>query len=218
MFTGLVEKIGTVTSLRKSSNGMIIRIDVGDLSRNISIGDSVAVNGVCLTATSISGVNVDFGVSLETLNSSITGSLKSSDKVNLELAMIANGRFGGHIVQGHVDGIGIVKDIKESNGFYELSVSLNNDMMKYIVKKGSISVSGISLTIASVLDDGFTVAVIPVTWQDTILRYMKPGDKVNIETDLIVKTIRAQLTQMLQDDSGNNNSLTLDKLKQMGFC
>ncbi|MFI4910621.1 MAG: riboflavin synthase [Sedimentisphaeraceae bacterium JB056] len=218
MFTGLVEKIGTVTSLRKSGNGMIIRIDVGDLSRNISIGDSVAVNGVCLTATSISGVNVDFDVSLETLNSSTTGSLKSSDKVNLELAMSANGRFGGHIVQGHVDGIGIVKNIKESNGFYELSVSLNNDMMKYIVKKGSISVSGISLTIASVLDDGFTVAVIPVTWQDTILQYMKPGDKVNIEADLIVKTIRAQLTQMLQDDSGNNNSLTLDKLKQMGFC
>lgn len=217
MFTGLIQKIGTVTSVMRSGSGMVARIDIGQLAKEISIGDSVAVNGTCLTATSIATNLVDFDISRETLDISTTGSLKSGVKVNLELAMSANGRFGGHIVQGHIDGIGTVFSITEQGGFYELTVTADSKLMEMIVKKGSVAVSGISLTVASLTDNQFTVAVIPVTWRDTILQYLKAGDKVNIEADLIVKTIKSQLSRMLTDDGKAGDSLTVEKLRQMGF-
>jgi riboflavin synthase len=215
MFTGLIQKIGTVTGVRPSGSGAIIRIDTGELSKEISIGDSVAVNGVCLTATGLAGSIVDFDASGETLKTSTASSLKTGGRVNLELALSATGRLGGHIVQGHVDGIGEIKRISEKGGFYELSVSAGRELMSLMVKKGSVSVNGISLTVASITKDDFTVAVIPVTWRDTTLQYLKAGDKVNIEADLIVKTVKSQLEQMLS--SGGSGSLTVEKLKEMGY-
>ena len=215
MFTGLIQKIGTVATTSRTSGGLIIRIECGELAGDISIGDSVAVNGVCLTATRISGSLADFDVSNETLQSSTTGALRSAEKVNLELAMQAGGRFGGHIVQGHIDGIATIKAIKQAGDFYELSVSAGSEIMSSVVKKGSVAVNGISLTAASIGSDYFIVAVIPTTWKDTTLQYLKAQDKVNIETDLIVKTIRAQIERMLAGGSGG--SLTIEKLQQMGF-
>jgi riboflavin synthase len=129
MFTGLIQKIGTVTGVRPSGSGAIIRIDTGELSKEISIGDSVAVNGVCLTATGLAGSIVDFDASGETLKTSTASSLKTGGRVNLELALSATGRLGGHIVQGHVDGIGEIKRISEKGGFYELSVSAGRELM-----------------------------------------------------------------------------------------
>ncbi len=215
MFTGLIQKIGTVVGIRTGGGGKILQIDTGSLSAEISIGDSVAVNGVCLTATAISNSCIDFDVSLETLNTSTIGSLKTADKVNLELAMQAGSRFGGHIVQGHIDGVGAVKYIKKQGDFYELAISASPQMLQCIVKKGSVAVSGISLTAASVGEDFFTIAVIPATWTQTTLQYLKAGDKVNIETDLIVKAVKSQLEKMLATGSGGG--LTIEKLREMGF-
>jgi len=217
MFTGLIEKIGTVVGLRRSGQGMILKVDTGSLAGEITAGDSVAVNGVCLTATAISGATVDFDVSSETAAVSTISTLKNGDKVNLELAMRAGGRFGGHIVQGHVDGIAAVKSITNNGGFYDLAVTADAGLMELMVKKGSVSVNGISLTIASLGKDHFTVAVIPVTWKQTVLQYMRAGDKVNIEADLIVKTIKARLESMLGQESPAAGKLTIEKLRDMGF-
>ncbi len=217
MFTGLIEKIGTVCGLRRSGKGMVLKVDTNGLAGDILPGDSVAVNGVCLTATAISGQTVDFDVSGETVAVSTVGALKSDDKVNIELAMRAGGRFGGHIVQGHIDGIASIKSIANNGDFYDLAVSASPQLMDLMVKKGSVSVNGISLTIASLGRDYFTVAVIPVTWRQTVLQYLRAGDKVNIEADLVVKTIKARLESMLGQSSGSGGSLTIEKLRDMGF-
>ncbi len=217
MFTGLIEKIGTVCGLRRSGKGMILKVDTNGLAGDILPGDSVAVNGVCLTATAISQDMVDFDVSGETAAVSTVSMFKSGDKVNLELAMRAGGRFGGHIVQGHIDGIASIKSITNSGDFYDLAVNASPQLMDLMVKKGSVSVNGISLTIASLGMDYFTVAVIPVTWRQTVLQYLKTGDKVNIEADLIVKTIKARLESMLGQGSAAAGKLTIEKLRDMGF-
>lgn len=216
MFTGLVEKIGTVCNITKQSNAMVLRIDTGSLSKQISTGDSVCINGACLTAAAISGTLLDFDVSPETVAVSTISSLRAADKVNIELAMTAQGRFGGHIVQGHVDGIGKIKSILNMGKFYEVNVSASPQLMKMMIPKGSVCINGISLTIASLDKDSFAVAVIPVTWKETNLQYLKNNDSVNIETDIIVKTINARLDNILNTKEANN-SFTISKLREMGF-
>ena len=218
MFTGLIEHIGTVRVIRSSGSGKVVSVDIGPLSGDAKIGDSIAINGVCLTVSRLSGVVADFDVSPESLSKSTTGELKSGDKVNLERAMLAGGRFGGHIVQGHVDGLGKIVGISQKGDFWEVSIEGGSEIMEHIIAKGSVSVNGISLTIASIEGGCFKMAIIPVTWSETNLYRMKIGDKVNLETDIIVKTISAQLRRMLGKGSeSSGGGMSLSKLMELGF-
>ena len=217
MFTGLIEYVGTIKGVRSASGGAVLSVETGPLTSGIKNGDSVAVNGVCLTAIAIKANVCDFDVSRETLNASNTGSRKVGDKVNLDLAMSAGGRFGGHIVQGHVDTVGMVRAIEKRGDFYNLSITVSEEVLSLMVKKGSICVEGISLTMASLDSGGFSVAVIPATWRETNLQYMKVGQGVNIEVDILVKAVRKQLEVMLGSGQAEAGSLSLGKLKELGF-
>jgi riboflavin synthase len=177
------------------------------------IGDSIAVSGVCLTVAKISGRAAEFDVSGETLARSTLGKLGVGAAVNLEQAMRADGRFGGHIVQGHIDGTGTVKDIRKKGDFYDVTFAAPKELLDEMVVKGSVAVDGISLTVAAMDTKSFSVAVIPVTWEHTTLGMAKIGTAVNIETDVIVKTIKKQIGLML----GEGKGLTAEKLKSMGF-
>ena len=215
MFTGLVQTLGLVKGVKKTANGAVLTVDVNNLADEVKIGDSVAVNGVCLTACRLNFALVDFEVSPESLRISTLSKLRAGNKVNLELAMSANGRFGGHIVQGHVDGLAVLKSVDKKGGFYDVTFTADKNLMSMMVPKGSVAVNGISLTIAKMDKQTFTIAVIPVTWNETNLAMLAAGDEVNIETDVIVKAVRKQLENMLSTDSGNN--LTIEKLRSLGF-
>lgn len=213
MFTGLIEALGKVKAVRKTAAGTMLSIDIGQISNSAKNGDSINVNGVCLTVSKLSGSIADFDISGETLSRSTLGKLTGGIKVNLEQAMKADGRFGGHIVQGHVDGVGTLKNIRQAGEFYDVTFAAEKELLDSMVTKGSVAVDGISLTIAAMDKESFSTAIIPVTWQNTNLGTLKIGDKVNIETDMIVKTIKKQVWLMLGKDKG----LTVEKLKEMGF-
>ncbi|MGE4286873.1 MAG: riboflavin synthase [Phycisphaerae bacterium] len=216
MFTGLIQYVGKIAALRRSAGGAVFTIDAGPLAAQINLGDSVAVNGCCLTAISVSNSLCDFDVSAETLRVSTAAGLRPADSVNLELAMSAGGRFGGHIVQGHVDSVGRLKSARKQGNFYEITFSADKSTTGLMVPKGSVCVDGISLTIASLGGEEFSVAVIPETYARTNLHLAKPGTLVNIEADVLVKAIRRQLEVMLGAD-GSPGSLTMDKLRSLGF-
>lgn len=214
MFTGIVEYLGTVKACQPKGGGLNLSVDIGDLSNQVKLGDSVAVNGLCLTATNIQGGVVDFDVSGESINKTTIGQVKTGDKVNIELAMQPSGRFGGHIMQGHVDGTAAVRSIDKKGDYWDITFAADKDLLDDMVVKGSVAVSGISLTVARMDEQSFTVAIIPTTISETILKNIKVGDKVNIETDVICKVVKKQLKQILPDTAGG---LTIDKLKDMGF-
>jgi len=213
MFTGIIEKAGVVRAARLTSAGGVISVEIAELAEGTKLGDSIAVNGVCLTVCKLAGVVADFDVSGETVSKSSIGKLRVGSVVNLERAMKADSRFGGHIVQGHIDGTGKITAIDRKGEFAEIRFEADGALLSEIVAKGSVAIDGISLTVAKVDAKGFAVAVIPVTLKETTLAGAKVGDVVNIETDIICKTIKRQLEQMT--DSGRG--LTIDKLKGMGF-
>lgn len=188
-------------------------MNVNGLAEGVGPGDSVAVNGVCLTVSKIQGAVIDFDVSGETILKTGTGKLIAGAKVNLERAMIAGGRFGGHIVQGHVDGTGTVKSVEKKGQFFDVWFSVSKEIADEMVPKGSVAVNGISLTVAAMDEKGFKVAVIPTTWNQTTLCVLSVGDEVNIETDIIIKTIKKQLENIMP----KGGRLTLDKLRECGF-
>ena len=192
---------------------MRLAVDLGCLGRDVKVGDSIAINGVCLTVSQVSGVAATFDVSGETLGKSTLGKLTASSVVNVEDAMKPSDRFGGHFVLGHVDGIANIKSIMKKGDFRDISFSAPAELLDQMVAKGSVAVDGISLTIASMDDSSFSVAIIPQTWQNTNLHMRRPGDWVNIETDIIVKTVQKQLRNALPA----KDSLTVEKLKQLGF-
>ena len=213
MFTGIVELVGQVKSASLGSAGGSISVDVGGLSEGTSVGDSVAVNGVCLTVNKLTGTVADFDVSGETVGKSSVGQVRSGSAVNLERAMSAGGRFGGHIVQGHVDGVGTVEAIERQGDFVEIRFGCSEELLGEIVAKGSVAVDGISLTVAKLDGKSFSVAVIPVTMKESTLGKMKAGDVVNVETDIICKTVKKQLERMV----GSGEGLTVDRLRELGF-
>lgn len=213
MFTGLIEKTGQVKSAVRSGDSMQLSVDIGDIADQCKIGDSVAINGACLTVTAVDGSIADFDVSGETLDKSTLSKLSSSSAVNIERAMKADGRFGGHFVQGHVDGTAKIERVVQQGDFWRMRFSADKNLLNQMVHKGSISVDGISLTIASMDGYGFEVAIIPETFKSTTLGKAKTGDLVNIEIDMIVKVIQKQLDNILPNDGG----LTIDKLKDSGF-
>ena len=213
MFTGIIEQIGLVRSVRPQPGGKLLDIDLGPLAEGTKIGDSIAVNGVCLTISTLKKTVAGFDVSGETLDRSTLKNLQAGQKVNLERAMPADGRFGGHIVQGHVDGIGKIASIRRQSDFAEFRIEVPAQLLSQMVEKGSVAVDGISLTIASLDKTGFCLAVIPATLAQTTWSDSKPGDPVNIETDILVKIIQKQVRNL----SGQSPSLCVDKLREMGF-
>ena len=213
MFTGIIESICTVRTARPIRGGRMLELDLGPLAHGVKPGESIAVNGACLTITKLSGQIASFDLSSETLEKSTLGSLRGGSKVNAERAMRADGRFDGHTVQGHIDATATVKTIEKRGNFYHLKFTAESDVLDYIVPKGSVAIDGISLTAAEVDRNSFAVVVIPATWDKTTLRTVKVGDKVNIEIDIIAKIIKKQLEKILDSKS----SLTSAKLKELGF-
>lgn len=186
MFTGLVEDIGKVVSIESGTDGA--RLTIGTkLAAQVAVGDSVSVSGVCLTATAVTATGFSADAINETLRRTAIGALTEGDQVNLELAMKADGRFGGHIVQGHVDGIGMIANLREDGLSTVVTISAAPEILRYIVEKGSITVDGISLTVAAVDSGTFSVALIPETLERTTLGAAMNGATVNLETDIFAK-------------------------------
>lgn len=189
MFTGIIEEIGKVKAIKKSVKSATFNIGGNLIFSDLKLGDSVAVNGVCLTVTSINGNVFTVDVMNETLTRSSIGKLKMGSNVNLERAMLANGRFGGHIVSGHIDGVGKISAIIKDDIAIWYTVKTDSIIMRYIIEKGSIAIDGISLTVAKVGRDNFSVSIIPHTAKETILMEKKIGSIVNLENDVVGKYV-----------------------------
>ncbi len=213
MFTGLIEAICTVKSVRQSRNSVQLTVDLGTLADEARIGDSIAINGTCLTITKIQGRLAGFDISAETLEKSTLGKLTPSSKVNAERALKATDRFGGHFVQGHIGGTATIKSIEKKGRFWDIKFTADPELIDQMVVKGSVAVDGISLTIANMDNNSFTTAIIPQTLSKTTLGTAKIGDTVNIETDIIIKTVKNELKKILP----GQQQLTVEKLKQSGF-
>jgi len=188
MFTGLVEAVGEVVERHTSSGGARLRIE-SPLAAELAPGDSVAVNGVCLTATSIEGTAFRADVGPETLRVTTLGRISQGTRVNLERPLRADGRFGGHFVQGHVDGVGRIEDWRAEADFHWLTISFPSDLAPYIVAKGSIAVDGISLTVARLAGDRLDIMIVPFTIEHTNLKGAQQRDAVNIECDMVGKYV-----------------------------
>ena len=215
MFTGIIEEIGKVTQIQKGTHSAILQIQAKIVLEQLKIGDSVAVNGVCLTVTSISSHSFTADVMHETLNRSALSALTCGSSVNLERAMPANGRFDGHIVAGHVDGVGKIMQIRRDDNAVWFTIQANSSIMHYIVEKGSIAIDGISLTIASLSADSFCVSIIPHTAKVTTLGMRKIGDTVNLENDIIGKYVEKFL--MPTAPTSQKNTFTREWLLQHGY-
>ncbi len=213
MFTGIIEAVGTVKTVKNAHGGRIICVDLGALAQNTELGWSIAVSGVCLTVSRLSATIADFDVSAETLAKSAMDAITTSAKVNLERAIGPQGRFGGHFVQGHVDGVAKIIAIEKKGDFAEIKLSAPPELLEEMVIKGSVAVDGVSLTVAAMDEKSFTVSLIPTTLKETTLGRAKIGDKANIETDIIIKTVIKQMQKMLPQ----NQALTVDKLRELGF-
>jgi len=214
MFTGIIEEVGEIKTIKRSQKFAVLSIEGDTIFSDLKVGHSVAVNGVCLTVVSLSNNTFTADIMSETLDRSSLGSLKSGSKVNLERAMDASGRFGGHIVSGHIDGIGFITSIKEDANAIWYTISCSDKLLCYIVEKGSITIDGISLTVAKVTNSNFTVSIIPHTAKSTILSQRSVTDKVNLENDVIAKYVEKF---MINKSKSNNSNITSDFLKKTGF-
>lgn len=213
MFTGIIEEIGTIRDIRQNNEAIVMTIQAKKVLEDVKLGDSIAVNGVCLTVTSFT--KEDFTVDLmpETVRATSLKTLKKGSCVNLERAMSANGRFGGHFVSGHVDGVGtIVKKQPLDNAVY-YEIEFPPSLRPYILLKGSIAVDGTSLTVFGVTDRTFTISIIPHTLKETIIGTKDVGDIVNLECDMLAKYVE----QMLEKRFSKKSTITTDFLKENGF-
>lgn len=215
MFTGIIEEQGVVTGINRGKNSAILSIKCSKVLENTQIGDSIAVNGVCLTVTTLMGDGYTADVMHETLDRSGLGNLKNGDKVNLERAMAADGRFGGHIVSGHIDGTGVISDISEDDNAVWFTVSASEEILRYIVEKGSVAIDGISLTVAYTDDKQFKVSTIPHTRKETNLAYKNIGDRVNLECDIIGKYVEKLMQP--QNGGAKKSNITTEFLMQNGY-
>lgn len=214
MFTGIIEELGKIVSLENHGSGAKIKVSAKIVTEDSNEGDSIAVNGVCLTAIDITQNSFSANVSPETLERSTLGSLSINASVNLERAVMPSTRLGGHIVQGHVDAKGKFLQAIQEGDFWTVRFSFPKELGQYLVYKGSISVEGISLTIANLTDDYFEIAVIPKTWELTNLSSLKSGDEVNLEVDIIAKYVERI---MLYGKRKEKEEITMEKLGKLGF-
>jgi riboflavin synthase len=194
MFTGIIEELGTVRSFAANEGGARIIVSANLVTADSQEGDSIAVNGVCLTALDIKSDSFSADLSQETLDRSTLGNLTPGSRVNLERAVTPSTRLGGHIVQGHVDAQGTFVSAEEHGDFWTVRIGYPEDISQYLVYKGSVSVEGISLTIAKLSDKYFDIAVIPKTWELTNLSTLRPGDQVNLEADVIAKYVERMMS------------------------
>lgn len=217
MFTGIIEETGTLERTRRGRDSAVLRIRACKVLTDVKPGDSIAVNGVCLTVTSFDTVGFTADVMHETLNRSSLGALQPGSRVNLERAMPANGRFGGHIVAGHVDGTGQVIQIRKDDNAVWYTISAQPEVLRYVVEKGSIAIDGISLTVASVSAADFSVSVIPHTVAVTNLGDRRAGDMVNLENDMVGKYIEKFMLNRNETVQSEKTQLTREFLSRHGF-
>jgi len=208
MFTGIIEEVGKIQSISQNK----ISVSANKITDDLKLGDSVAVNGVCLTVTKFSSNFIEADVSPETMKVTMLRELKSGDMVNLERALPVNGRLGGHIVSGHTDGIGRLKSIRNTGDFYNIEIEIPQEYQNQVVKKGSIAINGISLTVADIQKNIVSIAVIPHTFENTNLKTLYSGDYVNIETDILAKYVEKFLST-----SDNKTGISMEFLMENGF-
>lgn len=213
MFTGIVEEVGTIKNIKRGEHSAVLTIQAKTVLEGTRIGDSIAVNGTCLTVTRLFPDGFSADVMHETLNRSSLAGLSAGSVVNLERAMAANGRFGGHIVAGHVDGVGHIANIRQDDTAVWYTVHVGPEILRYVVKKGSIAIDGISLTVTAVDGQGFSVSTIPHTVTQTNLKQRHRGDPVNLETDVVGKYIE----KLLRQETPKQNALTKEMLLRCGF-
>ncbi|MBR6722797.1 riboflavin synthase [bacterium] len=212
MFTGIIEEIGKIKSFKKDTNGATIEVECSLVLEDTKLGDSIAINGVCQTVIELSSNSFKARVSDETLKVTTFENLKSGDIVNLERALTLNSRLGGHIVSGHVDCKGKFTKIEKLTDFYNLEFEIPQEQTKYVVHKGSITINGISLTVAEINQNRFKVAIIPHTFENTNLKALNVGDNVNIETDILGKYVEKMLSA-----KDNNSKISMTFLQENGF-
>lgn len=217
MFTGIVEEMGTVTELALCGSSGSICIRAKRVLSGTKVGDSIAVNGVCLTVTSLGADSFRADVMAETIRRSSLSQAVRGERVNLERAMAADGRFGGHIVSGHIDGTGIIRAYRREENAVWVTVQTSPALLRLIVEKGSICIDGISLTVASVGGQEFSVSVIPHTAAQTTLADRRIGATVNLETDMIGKYVDRLLTRTTERECTQETALTMELLKEYGF-
>lgn len=215
MFTGIVEEVGKVIAIRSGGHSAALTIAANKVLEDTKVGDSIAVNGVCLTVTGLGISEFTADVMHETMNRSSLNRVKSGSSVNLERAMAAGGRFGGHIVSGHVDGLGIIQNIEQDENAIWYTIKTEAAILRYIVEKGSVTIDGISLTVAKVGESSFSVSTIPHTNAVTTLRERKTGDVVNLENDIIGKYVERLLRT--ENTVENPSRITREFLTQYGF-
>ena len=213
MFTGIIEHLDKVTQIKKQADSAVIVVDIAQMSKDVNSGDSIAINGACLTVTHIKGSEVSFDVSTETLSKTTIGKLKASDKVNVESSLRIGDKLGGHFVTGHVDGVGAISRKESETGQCTMWFSVSKELANMMIKKGSVAVDGISLTIVDLEEKSFSVALIPYTLEETSLGFKKVGQKVNIETDMLGKWVK----RILVTDDKAVSGITEEMLKEKGF-
>ena len=225
MFTGIVEEVGAIKNIKRGQHSAVLTIHAKTVLEETRIGDSIAVNGICLTVTRLFPDGFSADVMHETLNRSSLAGLAAGSMVNLERAMAANGRFGGHIVAGHVDGVGHIANIRRDDTAVWYTVHAGPEILRYVVEKGSITIDGISLTVAELAADAFEVSIIPHTIEQTTLSHRKPGDAVNLENDVVGKYVQRLLhgacTTPTEREAANASAspspLSLSYLSAHGF-
>ena len=215
MFTGIVEEVGRIITADRKGNSARLKIEAEKVLEDIKIGDSIAVNGICLTVTSFGKNYFTADVMHETLRRSSIGEAASGSPVNLERAMAADGRFGGHIVAGHIDGTGMIEELRKEENAVWVKIRTTPEILELIVEKGSICIDGISLTVAEVSEKSFQVSVIPHTGEETTLLKKKAGDRVNLENDIVGKYIKKFLTP--SEPAGKCGGLTMELLEEYGI-
>ncbi|WP_312475339.1 riboflavin synthase [Neobacillus sp.] len=218
MFTGIIEEIGVVSNIQRTGESFVLTLDAKKILKDVHLGDSIAVNGVCLTVTTFSGNHFTVDVMPETVNATSLKMVKRGSKVNLERAMAAGGRFGGHFVSGHIDGTGVIKSKQAFENAVYYTIEADEELLKYVILKGSIAVDGTSLTVFGVTENSFTISLIPHTLSETVLGLKGSGDIVNLECDMIGKYVGHFFNKMtLDNQQKSRTAITTKFLEENGF-
>ncbi len=212
MFTGLIQEMGRIDAVTRKADGASLRLRTETLAASARIGDSIAVNGVCLTVVKRDDTTLSFDLSHETVRTTNLGRLKAGDRVNLEPALRFDSKIGGHFVTGHVDAVGTIRSRSQIGDMWRFEIEAPREVMRYVVEKGSVAVDGISLTVVDILNDGFSLVIIPHTAKVTTMGFKGPGDSVNIETDILGKYV----AKLLAKDSDRDERF-LRALSEGGF-
>ena len=217
MFTGIIEEMGKLRQMKLAGSSGQIQIEARKVLEGTKIGDSIGVNGVCLTVTSMNADGFTADVMAETCRRSNLGRLKAGDLVNLERAMAAGERVGGHIMSGHIDGTGVIESLRREENAVWVTIRAERPVLRLIVEKGSVGIDGISLTVANVSETGFQVSVIPHTGEETTLLKKKPGDLVNLENDIVGKYVEKLLGLGKEEKEEGSGGITMDFLREYGI-